>query len=195
MTDVSLPAFAASLPGVRRYGDGYRVAEATARQVVEATFLAAGSDAAEARRIAERLVGANLRGHDSHGVIRAPRYLDWIDSGRVLRNQHIRVETDTAALAIVDGQYGFGQVVARSVFKFGPWASSSVVVTRTSAPRMAITTASWPARIPGITKRIRTSALARSPSKDPNPCQRATASTSRTKRRPISSRARRDRDH
>ena len=38
-------------------------------------FTAAGCDADEAGRIAEHLVRADLTGHDSHGVVRVPRYV------------------------------------------------------------------------------------------------------------------------
>ena len=34
----------------------------------------------EARRVASSLVDANLTGHDSRGVIRMPRYVDWVRS-------------------------------------------------------------------------------------------------------------------
>ncbi len=41
-----------------------------------AIFEQGGSQAAEARQIAEHLVEANLTGHDSHGVARIIRYVD-----------------------------------------------------------------------------------------------------------------------
>jgi uncharacterized oxidoreductase len=37
-------------------------------------FIKGGSSAAEGERIGKYLVGANLAGHDSHGVVRVPRY-------------------------------------------------------------------------------------------------------------------------
>ena len=33
--------------------------------------------------VAEHLVAANLAGHDSHGVIRVPQYVDAIDAGNL----------------------------------------------------------------------------------------------------------------
>ncbi|MGA2793884.1 MAG: malate/lactate/ureidoglycolate dehydrogenase [Roseiarcus sp.] len=71
-----------------------------------------GSSREEARRVAASLVGANLAGHDSHGVIRVPRYVDWVRSGDIVANQTIERVVDTPAIAIVDGRYGFGQTVA-----------------------------------------------------------------------------------
>jgi uncharacterized oxidoreductase len=71
-----------------------------------------GSSDKEARRVAVSLVGANLAGHDSHGVIRVPRYVDWVRSGDIVVNQTIERIVDTPVLAVVDGRFGFGQTVA-----------------------------------------------------------------------------------
>ena len=38
-------------------------------------FAAAGVPEADASVVAQNLVGANLRGHDSHGVLRIPQYV------------------------------------------------------------------------------------------------------------------------
>ena len=71
-----------------------------------------GSGREEARRVAASLVGANLAGHDSHGVIRVPRYVDWVRSGDIAPNQTIERVVDAPAIAVVDGRYGFGQTIA-----------------------------------------------------------------------------------
>ena len=51
--------------------------------LVSDIFAAAGCSPAEARRVAAGLVDANLTGHDSHGVARVPRYVDWLQAGEV----------------------------------------------------------------------------------------------------------------
>ena len=66
----------------------------------------------EARRVAASLVDANLTGHDSHGVIRMPRYVGWVRSGDIVPNQTIERLVDTPVIAVVDGRFGFGQTVA-----------------------------------------------------------------------------------
>ena len=76
------------------------------------TFERLGSGADEARRVARSLVGANLTGHDSHGVIRLPRYVDWVRSGDIVPNQTVERLVDTPGLAVVDGRFGFGQTAA-----------------------------------------------------------------------------------
>ena len=47
----------------------------------------------EARRIATYLTTANLTGHDSHGVIRVPLYVQWKKMGSVIPDQTIEVDT------------------------------------------------------------------------------------------------------
>ncbi len=63
--------------------------------------------------IATLLVRANLRGHDSHGVIRIPHYVRGLRAGEVNPTPRMRVVSETPTLALIDGDRGFGQVVAR----------------------------------------------------------------------------------
>ncbi len=79
---------------------------------VVSIFRAAGSEPAEAHRIADHLVEANLVGHDSHGVGIIPLYLDFFARGQVLPNQHASIVSRTGAVAVVDGNRGYGQVIA-----------------------------------------------------------------------------------
>ena len=89
------------------------------RSVVESVCAAAGSERAEATLIARRLVDANLAGHDSHGVIRLPRYISNLAKGGVVANRHATVALDTGALIVVDGNNGFGQVVGGEAMAIG----------------------------------------------------------------------------
>ncbi|MCX8134746.1 MAG: malate/lactate/ureidoglycolate dehydrogenase [Roseococcus sp.] len=82
-------------------------------------FLATGCGAKEAARIAEHLVGANLAGHDSHGVVRVPRYVEWQQAGHVLAGQTVEVVNDGGGFALLDGRFGFGQTVAQQATEFG----------------------------------------------------------------------------
>ena len=72
-------------------------------------FERVGSCPEEARQVAGSLVDANLTGHDSHGVIRVPRYVAWVQSGELVPNQTIARLVDTHVIAVVDGRFGFGQ--------------------------------------------------------------------------------------
>jgi hydroxycarboxylate dehydrogenase B len=87
--------------------------------VVTTIMSAAGSHADEARTIARRLVESNLVGHDSHGVLRVSKYLEWVREGWLVPNAKPSIAFDSAALAIVDGNRGFGQVVGEFTTKLG----------------------------------------------------------------------------
>lgn len=73
----------------------------------------------EAERIAFYLVEANLVGHDSHGVMRAPYYIDYVKNDQVRPNQSLRVVFQTDSMAIVDGNFGFGQVIGEQAMQLG----------------------------------------------------------------------------
>jgi uncharacterized oxidoreductase len=74
-------------------------------------FTKAGCEREEGERIAHHLLSANLAGHDSHGVIRAPRYVLWLQEGKVRPGQKLTFVHETPTYAIVDGNGGFGQTV------------------------------------------------------------------------------------
>jgi uncharacterized oxidoreductase len=86
------------------------------RRLAATILEAAGSAAAEADAVAARLVGANLAGHDSHGVIRVPQYVDQVRAGQIVPNRSALVVSETDAVTVLDGQGGYGQIVgAQSV--------------------------------------------------------------------------------
>ena len=91
----------------------------TLRPLVGRIFAAAGCDAAEAERVARLLVSANLAGHDSHGVIRVPRYVEWLQGGLVFAGRSITVVTESATHAVVDGNVGLGQTVGMQAVDLG----------------------------------------------------------------------------
>ncbi len=82
-------------------------------------FTRAGCDAAEGGQIAHHLLSANLTGHDSHGVIRTPRYIQWLQEGKVRAGQSITVVHETPTHAIIDGNFGFGQTIGPLAVDFG----------------------------------------------------------------------------
>ena len=83
------------------------------------TFVAAGAQQSNARLVAEHLVEANLKGHDSHGVGMIPAYVNNIVTGLLKPNAEARVIQDRGAVLVVDGQFGFGQVVGREATALG----------------------------------------------------------------------------
>jgi uncharacterized oxidoreductase len=84
-----------------------------------AIFRAAGCEAPEADCIAAHLVESNLVGHDSHGVIRVSHYVRWLREGKVLPGRTIEVVFENEVIAVVDGQFGFGQSVGEQAMRLG----------------------------------------------------------------------------
>lgn len=79
----------------------------------------AGSHAEEARTIARRLVDSNLVGHDSHGVLRVGKYLEWVRMGWLKPNTPPTMVFESDGIAIVDGNLGFGQVTGEFATRLG----------------------------------------------------------------------------
>src|SRR5437867_4262212 len=82
-------------------------------------FAAVGCSNEEGGRIGRYLVSANLSGHDSHGVVRVPRYASQKKAGTVLADVEVELVVDTPVIAVVDGKYGFGQTVTPQAVRIG----------------------------------------------------------------------------
>jgi uncharacterized oxidoreductase len=87
----------------------HELLEALARDIFQAIRV----PPAGAAWMAQLLVGANLRGHDSHGVIRVPQYIASWRTGEANPTADPQIVQQGPATALVDGQLGFGQIVAR----------------------------------------------------------------------------------
>ena len=74
-------------------------------------LIAAGASAEEAEIIARYNVGANLVGHDSHGIIMIPQYIDRIKAGHIVPGAPWEIQQETATTTVIDGNWGFGYVV------------------------------------------------------------------------------------
>ena len=77
---------------------------------VASVFAAAGTPAADAGTIAEVLVWANLRGIDTHGVLRVPGYVGRIESGEFNPRPDISVVAELPAATVIDADRAFGPV-------------------------------------------------------------------------------------
>jgi uncharacterized oxidoreductase len=78
-----------------------------------------GSSEAEVQAVADKLIEANLTGHDSHGVGMLPRYVDAYLQGGLKPNTHVRVLHDAGTLLRLDGDAGFGQVIGAEAMALG----------------------------------------------------------------------------
>ena len=74
-------------------------------------FECAGMPREDAAIEADVLVWANLRGVDSHGVLRIPWYIQNVDDGVFNISPNIKIEKETAATVLIEGDQAFGPVV------------------------------------------------------------------------------------
>jgi uncharacterized oxidoreductase len=73
---------------------------------------AGGATSQEAEVVGPSLVAANLRGYESHGVMRLPFYIQALADGEVVSQADLTILTDAAARLVTDANWGFGQVQA-----------------------------------------------------------------------------------
>ena len=117
---------------------GMRMIDAeTLERVTRDIFAGWRAPREDAAWVAALLVRANLRGHDSHGVIRIPHYVHALKAGEVNPTPSIKIESETATVAQIDGDRGFGQVVARhgitvAIAKARTQGLSAVTLKRTN---------------------------------------------------------------
>ncbi len=88
-------------------------------KLIKTIFMKAGCRKPEAERIAYYLTKSSLVGHDSHGVIRTPRYIDMIKDQHIVTNVKPKIELESNNYCIVDGKDGFGQTVGPFACKLG----------------------------------------------------------------------------
>ncbi|WP_045853540.1 malate/lactate/ureidoglycolate dehydrogenase [Raoultella terrigena] len=69
--------------------------------------------------VANNLVEASLKGHDSHGVTLLPRYIEAIRVGELDPQATLRLTRDEGALLSFQGDRGFGQVLGREAMIHG----------------------------------------------------------------------------
>lgn len=96
-----------------------RVSAERLRLLTRRIFTSAGCSPEESERIAHYLVLSNLTGHDSHGVIRIARYLEWMDKGWLKAGQSPTVIVETDTMALLEGHHGFGQTLGPRATEIG----------------------------------------------------------------------------
>ena len=73
-------------------------------------FARVGMPTPEAALVAEVLVWANLRGVDTHGVTRIPRYVELIERGDMNPRPTMRIRTETPASVLIEADRAAGPV-------------------------------------------------------------------------------------
>ena len=71
---------------------------------------AGGTTAEEAEVVGTSLIGANLRGYDSHGVMRIPFYLKMLEAGDAHSGADLSILSETPTSIVADANWGLGRV-------------------------------------------------------------------------------------
>ncbi len=95
------------------------IASEALQGLASTVFAAIGCEAEESETVAEFLVRANLAGHDSHGVVRIPRYVEYWRMGAVMPNRRAEAVWQNDVIALYDGNKGFGQTIGGQVMAAG----------------------------------------------------------------------------
>jgi len=88
-------------------------------RLAQSILVAGGAPPSEASVVAAHLVDANLAGHDSHGVGMLPTYTWSLKCGACKPSEHATLISDRGAVVVVDGCFGFGQVVGPEAMEIG----------------------------------------------------------------------------
>src|ERR1700751_2806095 len=73
-----------------------------------ALLKAAGASDEEASAVAVGCVNANLAGHDSHGIIAVPTYIDRVKVGHIVPGVKWTIVQESPTTTVIDGHWGFG---------------------------------------------------------------------------------------
>src|SRR5450432_3133597 len=87
------------------------------KKVARDIFRAAGATDEEAAIVGDALTDANLAGHDSHGVLRIPEYVRWMEQKLVTTGAKMQIVLESDSFAVIDGNWGFGQVIGRQAME------------------------------------------------------------------------------
>src|SRR5918992_4520411 len=95
-----------------------KVAAERLHRIGKALLVAAGAPLDEAEIVMRGSVDANLAGHDSHGIIQIPTYIDRIQAGHIVPGAAWTIVQETPTTTVVDGNWGFGYVVTRRAMQY-----------------------------------------------------------------------------
>lgn len=90
--------------------NGVVVPHEAAREMTTKIFEGMDLSPDDARQVADGLIWADLRGIDSHGIIRIPSYVMRLDKGVVNPRPNIKIVKDLPAATVIDADQAHGQI-------------------------------------------------------------------------------------
>lgn len=94
-----------------------RLPAAQVQRIGHALLVAAGTPPAEAEIVMQHSIDANLAGHDSHGIIQIPTYIERIKAGHIVPGAEWSIVQESPTTTVVDGHWGFGYVVTERAMR------------------------------------------------------------------------------
>jgi uncharacterized oxidoreductase len=88
-----------------------KIAAERLQKIGAALLVGARASREEADTVARGCVAANLAGHDSHGIILIPSYVERIKVGHIVPGAPFKIVQESPATTVIDGHWGFGFVV------------------------------------------------------------------------------------
>jgi LDH2 family malate/lactate/ureidoglycolate dehydrogenase len=98
-------------------------------------LIAAGSPPEEAEVVMRHCVDANLAGHDSHGIIQIPTYIDRIQVGHIVPGAPWTIVQESSTTTVIDGHWGFGYTVTERAMQLTIDKASQANVAATTVFR------------------------------------------------------------
>ena len=98
----------------------------------KALLIAAGTPPDEAEVVMRHCIDANLAGHDSHGIIQIPTYIDRIKVGHIVPGAPWTIVQESPTTTVIDGHWGFGYTVSERAMQ--------LTIDKASASNVAATT-------------------------------------------------------
>lgn len=86
-------------------------------EIGRSLLVAAGVPADEAAIVMRHSIAANLAGHDSHGIIQVPTYIDRIKVGHIVPGAPWTIVQESPTTTVIDGHWGFGYVVTERAMR------------------------------------------------------------------------------
>ena len=87
-------------------------------EIGTALLIAASAPEGEAKIVMRHCIDANLAGHDSHGIIQIPTYIDRIGAGHIVPGAAWDIVQESPTTTVVDGNWGFGYVANERAMKY-----------------------------------------------------------------------------
>jgi LDH2 family malate/lactate/ureidoglycolate dehydrogenase len=86
-------------------------------EIAKALLVGAGTPEEEAATVARMSIAANLAGHDSHGIIMVPSYIERVKVGHIVPGAPWTIVREAPATTVIDGHWGFGYVVTERAMR------------------------------------------------------------------------------